>query len=93
MTIYVKCVQQGDDFKQIPWHPWINCKTSDAEIMPSMAAHKWFRERGGVLPGKVAIVDVFTYDESTPKNSNGEPTECIKTTFKFSSRIPNDGIA
>jgi len=82
MTVYAKCVQAGDDFDAIEWHPWINCKPQDdPEILRRMILYRWLRNRGGVAWGERLSVTVYTYDDSTPCYANGKPTCCRSTTF------------
>lgn len=51
-----------DNFTGQDWQPWINCKPQDAEVY-SLAAHKFLRERGGLLKGE--FLRLFIYVRNT----------------------------
>lgn len=82
-TVYAKVLHEKDlgIFEQIPWHPWINVKPQDREMLPRLILGKWIRERGGVAVDERFSVTVYTYDEETSTYKNGLPRKCNAITF------------
>lgn len=62
--------------------PWLEVK--DREQLPAMAAHRFVRLRGGLLPDEELTVFVYTHWPEQKKHRNGTPLEMICTEFKFS---------
>jgi hypothetical protein len=83
MTIYAKCIQDGDKFELVEWKPWINCKLEDIATLPRLILHRWVRDRGGIGEQERLSVTVYTFDEETPRYPNGKPKQCQSTTYKI----------
>lgn len=74
-TVYAKVLHEKDValFHTFDWHPWINVKPEDREMLPRLILNKWIRQRGGVAVDEHFSVTVYTYDNKTPLHANGLP--------------------
>lgn len=69
-----------DDFT-----PWISKEagfgSKESETV-ALAAHKFIRERGGILPDDPPFTfTVYAYSDKDPTHPNGRPMTCRATTF------------
>lgn len=65
------------------WRAWTNAKTEEKTLLIAMAAHRFVRERGGVLPKEELSVIVYWYWQGEAIiDKSGQPDKCNYTKYK-----------
>lgn len=85
MTIYAKCIQDGQPFELVEWHPWVNCDPED-KLIERLILNRWVRDRGGIGPDERLSVTVYTFTDETPRYANGKPKQCQSVTYSIDGR-------
>lgn len=76
MTVLAQVKTSADDFPRPgDWQPWVNCEGETEKMLVGLIAHRFVRDRGGLLPGERLNLYVYTHWPQQRKHPNGTPVE------------------
>lgn len=84
-TTFVKVIPKGQAFNSFEWTPWICGPNDNADQTRALAANRFVRNSGGLLPGQSLTLQVYSYGEDDPKHPDGTPKSCWMDEIKFTN--------